>query len=298
MAYKPGGGIGQDLMKPILPMRCAAVIAAVLLQAATACALKLEIVPDEIEIPAFGVLVGYIQIENVEAKPSRIGGSLSRLTLEIESPDGTRTRLAPNWDREEVHNPRQFAELNQGDWVRNPLCLLKSRGGYIFETPGRYRIRAHYREIAIQKVASDDITIVETIPGKRGDSDWVEIVVGPPRWGRPNYVNLHPWDDLVGAFRGGGLGEIQSHLDDCRDYRHEQEKLLVYQDAGDGLWRALIHDRVRDKQVLYLAKERLVRAKRVGAGRDMWEWIVARLEELPTSADAATRLNARNGYLF
>lgn len=262
--------------------------------AGSALALKLKIVPDESEMPSCGAMVGYLEFENDGSEPCRISGKLAYLTIEIECPDGVRVGLRPNEDREEAGPSPQLAELDQGDWVRHPLCLLKHEGAHIFENAGRYRIRAKYRTLAVQS-APDDGPVVVTTSGHRGDSDWVEINVSAPLRGRPNYVNSHKWNNLVGAFRGD-MAEIKARLGDSMAYRREQEKLLVYQEGG-GVG-TLVRGRIRDENALKIARANLLRAKRVGVGVEMWEWIVARLAELPADSTNRTGYDARGGYIF
>lgn len=276
-------------------VRYITLVIAALFCTGNALALKLEVVLDESEIPSCGAIVGYLEFENDGPAPIRIGGALPYLTIEVEGPDGTHISLNPNSHRGRPQS-RQIAQLDQGEWVRHPLCLLIHQNGHIFEKVGRYRVRAKYRELAIQHIALDDSTVLETIPGNRGDSNWVEVNVSAPLRGRPQYVNSHSWYDLIGAFRDD-MTDVRAHLGDVQDYRREQEKLLVYQESGGAL-SALVRDRVRDEQALGNAHANLLRAQRVGVGVEMWEWIVAQLEALPADSGSSVEHNSKNGYMF
>ncbi len=87
-------------------------------------------------------------------------------------------------------------------------------------------------------------------------------------------------------------------LNKFHDYKHEQEKLLVYNVLG----RAVVANSVRaedpGEQLIADAKLALAFAKEVGVGVEMWEWLVKRFESLPLDHLGRELFDIKDGFYF
>lgn len=276
--------------------------------------LQLKINIEEAAILECGVLVGELRFSNVGAVPLQIGGVMSidghsgNIRYELESPKGEVTTLVKHsmFDMITV----QWSELRPGEYIIHPICLLKLNGEYIFSESGTYRIRAIYLTRFPVSIQAESDSIIPSSPydgfPSRVLSDWTGIVVGQRGLGWAEYVQSHQWEELFKAFSSWygwessnkWLVEIEDNLPRYQDYKHEQEKLLIYQINSRGLFQCLLKTQDHNEQLLSDARRELNRARMSNVGVAMWEWIVKRLESYPLEATGREKNLVRNGYYF
>ena len=275
----------------------------------------LELELADARIPADGVVVGELVFYNHGASPVRFGGVVSidahsgRLVYELVAPSGRRRRLIRSSGIADAVTAQQ-AELRPGEFLRHPICLVKLDGEYLFSEEGLYRLRAVYRTGFPRPTRAPDDTLTAPLSDDgyppQWVSTWAEIEVGPVGAGRARYIQSHPRPDLYRAFQRQAdretirdrLAGIGNDLSAFQDYRHEQEKLLVYQQASSALLRCLVVEQRHDATLIEEARLALDRAERYEVGVAMWTWLVSRLETFPGEAQGTDRYVIRNGYYF
>ncbi len=94
------------------------------------------------------------------------------------------------------------------------------------------------------------------------------------------------------------IEDLNVSLNKFNDYKHEQEKLLVYNVLGRAVVANSVGAEDPGEQLIADAKLALAFAKEVGVGVEMWEWLVKRFESLPLDHLSRERFDIKNGFYF
>jgi hypothetical protein len=198
----------------------------------------------------------------------------------------------------------QHATIPPGESFFHPVCLLKDENRFLFTTEGLHRIRACYIRpptVKIREHPNEENSQRTVVPGTgfKLYSNWVDFIVQPVGRGRPHFVDQNKCNTLITVFGcKKSFTEIEANLYKFHDYKHEQEKLIVYNAIGPKIIGICVKAKNPDPQDIAEAKSVLVYAQRVGVGVEMWEWIVKRLESLPLDHLGKERFDVKNGFYF
>ena len=266
--------------------------------------LEMELIIEDPNLLASGVLVGEIVFKNSGESPCRFGGSMSlaagHLSFELEDPTGQISYISKRGICRK--RPPQFSLLEPGDSFRHPICLFKDAHQHLFDNEGLYRIRARYHMYTVPRPPDPNPLArrrqPEIMEQYRLSSNWVDLLVHPPGRGRPHFIGQIGCVSVMEAFScPQPIEALEKNLYRIHDYRYEQQKFLIY-NSGTRCISNIVRLQEFDLEQIREARTILNHARELGCGVRMWEWIVNRLESFPPEVEGTERYNVGDGYYF